>query len=548
MSCIQEQPTEGVRPNARENGQIRPSTKRRGAGNGQHLASVFQKGRENANIDTGLGFIWRISVKIILHHSNALVFLISLSFNAAAQEAEIVRPRGALAAGTVAAVAAANAAGSSVAWPLHLSTQGKYLEQQNGQPFLLVADAGWEFMTQLTEEEAVAYLDDRKTKGFNAVEIRVIGRKFQTNAPNDLYNEPPFTNGLKDWSVRNEAYWTRIDFLLKAMRDRGMVAIMFPAYLGAACGDEGWCQEMLAQTDAAMMDYGTWMGNRYRNYGNIIWMTGGDTVATGHAASRNKSVVAGIRSVNPEALFSVEPIRGSIGGIDSYHDLVDINAVYAGDPATLTQMAYRSARPFMYQEGIYENEHGSTLVDIEAQALITYLGGGLVGHTFGSCPLWSFGTARSFCDTANPPFASWRNNLNSPGSIAVGKIGQLMRSRRWWKMVPDYANTVITGVKKSGMRYRAAAREETGETVMAWSPDGSRIAVKMGQISGTLARGWWFNADDGTLTDLGTFPTNGTRTFTPPQARQVLVLDDADRSLPPPGAGAYTGAATLLGR
>jgi hypothetical protein len=27
MSCIQEQPTEGVRPSARENGQIRPSTK-----------------------------------------------------------------------------------------------------------------------------------------------------------------------------------------------------------------------------------------------------------------------------------------------------------------------------------------------------------------------------------------------------------------------------------------------------------------------------------------------------------------------------------------
>jgi len=28
MSCIQEQPTEGVRPNARENGRIRPSTRR----------------------------------------------------------------------------------------------------------------------------------------------------------------------------------------------------------------------------------------------------------------------------------------------------------------------------------------------------------------------------------------------------------------------------------------------------------------------------------------------------------------------------------------
>jgi hypothetical protein len=38
-------------------------------------------------------------------------------------------------------------------------------------------------------------------------------------------------NGSNDWSVRNEAYWTRIDRLLQAMRDRGMVAVMFPAYL-----------------------------------------------------------------------------------------------------------------------------------------------------------------------------------------------------------------------------------------------------------------------------------------------------------------------------
>jgi len=42
----------------------RPSVRvTRGAGSGQHLASVLQEGRENANIDAGLGFIWRISVK-----------------------------------------------------------------------------------------------------------------------------------------------------------------------------------------------------------------------------------------------------------------------------------------------------------------------------------------------------------------------------------------------------------------------------------------------------------------------------------------------------
>jgi hypothetical protein len=66
MSCIQEQPTEGVRPNAREmaRSDLRPSVRVPRVGNGQHLASVLQEGRENANIDAGLGFIWRISGKI----------------------------------------------------------------------------------------------------------------------------------------------------------------------------------------------------------------------------------------------------------------------------------------------------------------------------------------------------------------------------------------------------------------------------------------------------------------------------------------------------
>src|SRR6516165_8433968 len=51
----------------------RPSVRvTRGVGSDQHLASVLQEGRENANIDAGLGFIWRISVKVratTLEHS-----------------------------------------------------------------------------------------------------------------------------------------------------------------------------------------------------------------------------------------------------------------------------------------------------------------------------------------------------------------------------------------------------------------------------------------------------------------------------------------------
>jgi hypothetical protein len=44
-----------------------------GAGSGQHLASVLKEGRENANSDAGLGFIWRISAKNGFEYERAII-------------------------------------------------------------------------------------------------------------------------------------------------------------------------------------------------------------------------------------------------------------------------------------------------------------------------------------------------------------------------------------------------------------------------------------------------------------------------------------------
>src|SRR5665811_1136783 len=58
--------TGGVRPNARENGQISPSTTVRAARRASsrpHLAAVLREGRKSANIYASLGFIRGIPVK-----------------------------------------------------------------------------------------------------------------------------------------------------------------------------------------------------------------------------------------------------------------------------------------------------------------------------------------------------------------------------------------------------------------------------------------------------------------------------------------------------
>ena len=430
-------------------------------------------------------------------------------------------------------------------WPLRINANGKYLEDQAGTPFLIVGDAGWELTTQISDSEAISYLNDRQAKGFNAVEVRVIGHSFQRNAPNDFYNNHPFTNGPSDWSVRNEAYWSRADVIVTAAKARDMVILMFPAYLGWTCGSQGWCADMLSQTNTAMSNYGAWIGNRYKDYGNVIWMTGGDADCSdyGNACARNNAVVSGIRSSDADAIFSAEPKPEQIGGIDSYVGLLNINALYTyGDQVAMVSRAYSSGAPFMFQEGYYENEHGTTLWVQQNQALVTYLGGGLIGHVFGSCPLWSFGSATGYCDSNSSPFNSWTNNLASSGSISMGAIGKLMRSRAWATFVPDYSNVVVTSAKGSGNSYHATARQSNGETVMVWCPNTSVVTVDMAKVGGTQAKVWWWNPDDDTAVLLGTYNTAGSRSFTPSSARKVLVLDNEASNLAAPGTTVYYSA------
>src|SRR6516162_8543662 len=68
----------------------RPSVQvTRGAGSGQHLASVLQEGRGNANIDAGLGVIWRISVYSVLAEAGLPVICVETRHMRAMLKAQI---------------------------------------------------------------------------------------------------------------------------------------------------------------------------------------------------------------------------------------------------------------------------------------------------------------------------------------------------------------------------------------------------------------------------------------------------------------------------
>ena len=84
---------------------------------------------------------------------------------------------------------------------------------------------------------------------------------------------------------------------------------------------------------------------------------------------------------------------------------------------------------------------------------------------------------------------------------------------------------------------RGRRRRGNGNTVMAYLPSSRPVKIDMRKLSGTQAACWWYNPANGSATAIGTYPTSGARTFTPPSTGDwVLVIDDAALNLPAPGS------------
>lgn len=99
----------------------------------------------------------------------------------------------------------------SAAFPLKVSDNRRYLVDQNSQPFLYHADTGWQLIWNLTKDEAEQYLENRKQKGFTAIQVQLLPHRVnQTNR----YGHNPFT-APGDFTNPNPDYFQHVDWMLQ---------------------------------------------------------------------------------------------------------------------------------------------------------------------------------------------------------------------------------------------------------------------------------------------------------------------------------------------
>jgi len=406
-------------------------------------------------------------------------------------------------------------------YPLEISADGRYLTDAAGEPVFFNADAPWNLVKQLSREDVELYFDDRQEKGFNALLMMLMVPDGYDGSDLNYYGEAPF-DVPGDFSTPNEAYFSHVDWILDQADQRGITIFLTPAYLGYACGSEGWCQAMKQAGTGEMRDFGRWVGARYVDQPNIIWVNGGDADAGSHgAASVVDAVANGILDVDGTHLHTAHCKRFE-SGTDCYdRPWLDFNTSY-GDcqtTASIVKNDYQETptRPVVYIEGRYELESSWSEQCMRGQAYAALLGGA-VGHFFGHRDIW-------------PMIPGWRSALDSQGSEDMARFNELLHSRHWNEFAPDYSHQVLVNGYGSigGSSYASAARSAPGNTVMIYTPTQRNLTVNMGAIAGSTAEAWWYDPSDGSAVLDGNYSTSGTRTFRPPSGGDwVLLIDNVD--------------------
>ena len=57
---------------------------------------------------------------------------------------------------------------------LKISANKRFFQTADGKPFFWLGDTGWLLFVKCKREDAIKYLDDRKQKGFNVIQVMVI--------------------------------------------------------------------------------------------------------------------------------------------------------------------------------------------------------------------------------------------------------------------------------------------------------------------------------------------------------------------------------------
>jgi len=462
---------------------------------------------------------------------------------------------------------------AQVPWEQHgrlgVSENKHYIQHADGTPFLWIGDTGWGMIQQLTREEVDQYLDNRQELGFTVIQSVAHwsphggGMSRSPDNAANAYGHRPFTG---DEGSPNTAepliqkggslsapndYWDHADYIIEAVKKRGMYLALLPC----------WGSELITGNGEYTVEeahaFGAFLGKKYGNEANIIWVLGGDTKAMFKAYDKRQNyseydnrniyramaegIIKGTTGKSPkwneshpawdEVFMTYHPNGdypyGSAqwfhkdawldaNGVEVWKEVHDVYRTMLDDYQLQDPIKPSLFLEGSYEYGTYRHECGwVTPLIVRRQFYHTFFAGG-AGHTYGAGPIWSM---RGNDGDYNCGY-TWQQALDFPGAAQVASIAKAFISKyNWHEWVP---NGKVISNPAQGEDLKAAVTSNEGDLALVYFSNNSYTHVT--NVLKGDAKAFWFYPRDGKMEELNRFDQGETRVVAPPSGWEDAIL------------------------
>lgn len=424
---------------------------------------------------------------------------------------------------------------------IRVSENKRFLIKEDGTPFFWLGDTAWELFHKLNREEAVEYLKNRAERKFNVIQAVALAEFNGLTEPNAYGRLPLLQNeqGQYDPSLPDlsgeYSYWEHVDYIVDKAAEMGLYIGFLPTW-----GDKfnmrwGKGPEVFNSENAFL--YGKWLGERYRDRDNIVWIMGGDRPleAEGHYEIQRRMAEGLMQGDAGSHLLTFHPSGNSSSSAYVHNEAwLAFNMLQSGHTREhidnyrmITEDYNRTpVKPVLDGEPCYEDhpisfkpENGFyNDVDTRRAAYWGVFAGGC-GHTYGHHSIWSMTT-----EPTDYFIMTWREAILRPGGEQVKHVRALVESYPYFDRVPDQS---LVLEEYSDIEHIRATRGK--DYAFIYTPDGKELQVRMGKISGQQVKAYWFDPRTGKKDEIGIYNNDGIQTFIPPSNGRgndwVLVLD-----------------------
>ena len=175
---------------------------------------------------------------------------------------------------------------------LRVNSSGRYLEYTDGTPFLYIGDTAWELISRLNDKETEQYLENRREKGFTVIQTVILDELDDMNVSSN--GGPKLIDGNIDKPAPD--YFTHVDKVISLAAVKGLYIALLPTWGDKV--DKQWGKGPEIFTPENAYKYGKWLGERYMNAPNLIWVIGGDRSGDGKNFAIWNALATGIKSVD----------------------------------------------------------------------------------------------------------------------------------------------------------------------------------------------------------------------------------------------------------